>query len=71
MNKCLLKIDDVFNVDAPAAIKQLELFNIRGEKVAEAFNANKLVVSHLPQGVYIMQVETEDGSSSHKVSISR
>ena len=63
--------NDVFNVDAPSAIKQLELFNIRGEKVAEAFNANKLNVSELPQGVYIMQVETEDGSSSHKVSISR
>ncbi len=63
--------NDVFNVDAPAAIKQLELFNIRGEKVAEAFGANKLVVSHLPQGVYIMQVVTEDGTTSHKVSISR
>ena len=63
--------NDVFNVDALSAIKQLELFNIRGEKVAEAFNANKLNVSELPQGVYIMQVETEDGSSSHKVSISR
>lgn len=62
---------DVFNVDAPVAIKQLELFNIRGEKVAEAFGANKLVVSHLPQGVYIMQVVTEDGTTSHKVSISR
>ena len=63
--------NDVFNVDAPSAIKSLELFNIRGEKVAEAVNANKLVVSHLPQGVYIMQVETEDGTTSHKVSISR
>ena len=63
--------NDVFNVDAPSAVKQLELFNIRGEKVAEAFNANKLNVSELPQGVYIMQVETEDGTSSHKVSISR
>lgn len=63
--------NDVFNVDAPSAIKQLELFNIRGEKVAEAVNVNKLNVSELPQGVYIMQVETEKGMTSHKVSISR
>lgn len=63
--------NDVFNVEAPAAVKQLELFNIRGEKVAEVFNANKLVVSHLPQGVYIMNVVTEEGETSHKVSICR
>ncbi len=63
--------NDVFNVEAPSAIKSLELFNIRGEKVAEALNANKLNVSELPQGVYIMDVETEQGSITHKVSISR
>ena len=63
--------NEVFNVDAPTAINKLELFNIRGEKVAEAINANKLNVSELPQGVYIMQVETEEGMTSHKVSISR
>lgn len=63
--------NDVFNVDAPAAIKSLVLYNIRGEKVAEAQNANKLNVETLPQGVYILEVVTDQGSTTHKVSISR
>lgn len=63
--------NDVFNVDAPAAIKSLVLYNIRGEKVAEVQNANKLNVETLPQGVYILEVVTDQGSTTHKVSISR
>ena len=63
--------NDVFNVEAPAAINKLELFNIRGEKVAEALSANKLNVSELPQGVYILKVNTVEGKTSHKVTICR
>lgn len=63
--------NDVFNVDAPAAIQALVLYNIRGEKVAESANASKLNVEALPQGVYILEVVTDQGSTTHKVSISR
>ena len=62
---------DVFNVDASVAVNKIELFNIRGEKVAEAFNAKKLDVSELPQGVYVLKVKTENETISRKVSICR
>ena len=63
--------NDVFNVEAPAAIKKLELFNVRGSKVAEVANSSTLNVETISQGVYIMKVVTEEATTTHKVSISR
>ena len=63
--------NDVFNVEAPSAIKKLELFNVRGSKVAEVENASTLNVETISQGVYIIKVVTEEATTTHKVSISR
>ncbi len=63
--------NDVFNVEAPAAIKKLELFNVRGSKVAEVANSSTLNVETISQGVYIMKVVAEEATTTHKVSISR
>ena len=62
---------DVINVEAPAQVKALELYNICGEKVAAVNGANAISVEELGQGVYLMRVVTTEGSSVHRVAVSK
>lgn len=63
--------DDVIYVEAPAAINSLELINVRGVKVAEITGKSSVNVENLHQGVYLLKVKTDDGTSVHRVAISR
>ena len=62
--------DDVISVAAASEIKSVELINIQGVKVATAGAANTIDVSELPQGVYVVKVETAKGKTTKRVAVS-
>lgn len=62
---------DVINVDAPAQVKSLEMYNICGEKVASVNDSNAISVEELGQGVYLLRVVTTEGSTVHRVAVSK
>ena len=51
--------DVMYLTDEAASVK---VYSVCGACVAEAYNASSLNVASLPQGVYIVKIEMEDGS---------
>ena len=66
----IVLVDDVISVAAASEIKSVELINIQGVKVATAGAANTIDVSELPQGVYVVKVETAKGKTTKRVAVS-
>lgn len=51
------------SISAEKAVSKVRLTNILGQSVFEAKNTNKINISHLNSGYYLMTVEDEDGNS--------
>ena len=61
---------DVINISSNLSITSLELFNILGKKVMQSESVtNRLVVSELPSGIYLLNINTEKGNLTKKVII--
>ena len=58
-------VKDVLNITYNSAIEKVEFYNVTGKKVLTA-NTNKINVSGLPSGVYLVKIVTMDGKLSVK-----
>lgn len=52
---------DFLTIDASENIANLKVVNILGERMSCKLNSNRLDISHLEAGIYIVQVEFENG----------
>lgn len=60
---------DFINIQGNSAIQQVEVFNLEGQRVAvETGNVNRISVSGLANGMYILKVTANDGVHTYKVS---
>jgi len=59
----------VFNVDAPGVrIQQIEVLNTQGKRLIRQTNSSSEInLNHLPTGIYIIQVKTEQGQFTEKL----
>ncbi|MDR0969065.1 MAG: Ig-like domain-containing protein, partial [Lentimicrobiaceae bacterium] len=59
--------DELF-IDSETAIQKVEIYSITGALLLEESNVNeKINVSALPQGLYVVKLYTNEGISSHKL----
>jgi len=58
---------DWINIDTDETVLSVKIYDIRGKLVQGKNAANKLDISELQTGVYIMKVETSSGISTHKI----
>lgn len=65
---------DVVNVNTASTLKHIEIFNMNGQKVmdvqAEGFNTT-VNTTTLSEGLYMMNIHTENGVSHSKLSVVR
>jgi len=54
-------------ITSPYEVKRVNVFSLQGSLVKTEINANTLDVSLLPKGVYILEVNTLQGKSIHKI----
>lgn len=60
-------VNDQFTITTETSIERLTILNLNGEVVESTLNPNKTVnVSHLPEGVYILQIQTNDALVNRK-----
>ncbi|HEY4539885.1 MAG TPA: T9SS type A sorting domain-containing protein [Faecalibacter sp.] len=63
-------VKDVVNLQTSKEVKTIAIYNLAGQKIiskeVNIINPS-LNVSSLPKGVYILKVETNEGSISHKI----
>jgi hypothetical protein len=60
---------DFINIQGNSTIQQVEVFNLEGQRVAvETGNVNRISVSGLATGMYILKVTANDGVHTYKVS---
>lgn len=50
-------------------LKQIEVYNMTGERVRTEFNTNRLEVSDLPSGLYIFRLTTSTGKTNKTIII--
>lgn len=62
---------DMIYVEAAEDINGLELIDVNGVKVAGNTGCTSINVENLHQGVYLLKVKTDSGSTLHRVAISR
>ena len=55
------------HITGPYAVKNATLYNIKGAVVESEFSGNQIDLSKLNNGLYLLQVETANGKSTHKV----
>jgi len=48
-------------------ISSLEVYNLLGQKVITANNTNQIELSYLSAGTYIIKINTEKGTVSHRI----
>lgn len=51
----------VLNIETSQIIKQVSIFSALGEKLVQT-KENTITVAHLPQGIYLVRIEGENGS---------
>lgn len=56
-------VNDVLNISSKAAIKEISVFNVTGQKVLNSnkINSGKIDVSNLNAGIYVFRVQLENG----------
>lgn len=60
-------VNEQFTLQLADQIESLIIFNVNGEIVESMMNPNKTVdVSHLPEGVYFLQIQTNNGLVNKK-----
>lgn len=60
---------DNININSESEIQMVELYNLQGQRVAvENGNVHTISVSSLANGMYILKVTTENGTSTYKIS---
>lgn len=63
---------DIVNVNAPAQINNIELFNITGQQIS-TFNVNnttaQIDVAELANGIYFLKINTENGMVTKKFNV--
>jgi len=60
---------DIINIDSTFSIDSIELFNILGKRVLNTQATEKVSISHLSRGVYILKVNSSEGNLTKKVII--
>ncbi len=60
---------DWLNIDAPSSyeIKQIEIYNLSGQKLPIKSHANQLDLTPFPNGLYMIAIETNKGRYSGKI----
>lgn len=58
---------DVLNIESPIEVKNIIVTNLAGQKVAEYANTNSINISTLVNGIYFINVSTNEGSKNLKV----
>lgn len=59
---------DIVNIDGYEAVTSLQLYSSSGSLVMKQDFANQtLDMSHLPEGIYILKLQTANGTSTHKL----
>lgn len=54
-------------VETDATIETLYITNLQGSKLVETSLNNKVNISHLPQGIYLLHAETKNGIITQKI----
>ncbi|GGG59258.1 T9SS type A sorting domain-containing protein [Bizionia arctica] len=62
-------VNNVINIESPNAIKvnNAIIYSITGQVVLEVQNRTKLDVSNLNSGIYLLKIETDNGSITRKI----
>jgi hypothetical protein len=55
--------NDVLTIEMDSELKQVEIYTIQGQKVQSSTSKN-VIVSNLSRGIYMVRVESENGSTS-------
>ncbi len=63
--------NDIIYVESPEEINALEIFSMRGVKVSKNTGKTSINVENLHQGLYLLKVKTDSGTTLHRVTISR
>lgn len=59
---------DIITVSTSNSINSMLIYSLDGKKMISQLNKNSLDISHLPQGNYILEVTTSEGSSRKMIS---
>jgi len=60
---------DHLNIKTNAVITSIEMFDLLGKSVLQSSGAEQIKVNHLPAGVYMLRINTEQGKLTKKVII--
>ena len=62
---------EVIRVQSGTKLESYSITNINGQTVQaeQALNGNRIDVSHLPSGIYILNVSTPEGSAHRKILV--
>jgi len=60
---------DHLNIKINSVITSIEMFDLLGKSVLRSSSTDRIEVSHLPVGVYILSINTEQGKLTKKVII--
>ena len=60
---------DHLNIKTNAVITSIEMFDLLGKSVLRSSSAQRIMVNHLPAGVYMLRIITEQGKLTKKVII--
>ena len=58
--------DDIIFIETQENIKSVEIINMHGQKVISKDNVNTINVSPLPQGIYMVIINTDNNQEAHK-----
>ena len=58
--------DDIIFIETQKNIKSVEIINMHGQKVISKDNVNTINVSPLPQGIYMVIINTDNNQEAHK-----
>lgn len=61
-------VKDILHIQANENIAKTQLYNTAGKLVIEQENSNNIDVRNLNSGIYILKVETQSGTSTHKIN---
>lgn len=61
--------NDVIQIESEQQIRRLQLFSVDGKQLSAEFERDKLDVSNLPNGIYILVFETDDEVESSRIFI--
>jgi hypothetical protein len=59
-------VSDILNITSDSAIKDVSVVDVSGKKLNVKLDGNKIEVRSLPSGTYLINIENNEGRTTHK-----